>query len=92
MPVYDYTCDRCKTVWEATTTRDTRDRVFFDCGKRARMLPCAPAVHLFPEGVFEHIGPDPVYVHDKAHLKRLTKRYKCHAPGLLDGGDYGKEI
>lgn len=92
MPMYDYACDKCETIWEEFATREERDDVICECGKKAKMMLCAPAIHLFPEGVFEHIGPDPIYVHDKAHLKRLTKQYECHAPGLLDGGDYGKEI
>lgn len=50
------------------------------------------AFHKFPEGVFRDITPDEVWVNDKPHLKRLLKEHGAYAPGLLDGGDYGREI
>ena len=47
-------------------------------------------VHLFPEGVFEHIAFDPVYVNDKRHLRDLSREHDFYAPGLLDGGPRGE--
>lgn len=52
----------------------------------------APNVHAFPAGVYEHIGKDPIYIGSKDQLKDACKQNDCFAPGILDGGNYGREI
>lgn len=42
-----------------------------------RNEPKAPAIHIFKEGFYEHIAPEPIYVKSKKQLREETRSRGC---------------
>lgn len=85
MPLYDYKCIRCGKEFEKFASIADRKNVSSPCCHLvAEQIIKPPSVHIFPEGPWEHISRDPIYVNDKRHLKDLCKEHNVYAPGVLD--------
>ena len=86
MPIYDYRCKECNKEFEELATIAQRNLVKSPCCDSSTMIviKSGASYHRFPEGMFEHITENPIWVNDKPHLKQLCKEHGCHAVGLLD--------
>lgn len=86
MPMYNYHCEGC--IFDFEYFQLMEDRHTANCPSCETLceqgISTPPAYHAFPEGVFEHIAAEPIYVNDKNQLKDECKRHGVHAPGLLD--------
>lgn len=85
MPIYNYYCKSCDKTFEETNSMDDRAlAICAKCGKVAKQAPSSPRFIPFPEGVFEHIGPDPLYISDKRQLRGALDEHGAYAPNILD--------
>ena len=85
MPMYDYECKNCGKDFEMFAKIADRKKVKSPCCNSAgEQLITGTSYHPFPEGFWEHIANEPIYVNDKPHLKRLCEEHGCHATGMLD--------
>ena len=88
MPLYDLECTKCAHEFEDFVKMDERGDVPCpECGSETVVVihKNGSAVQLFPEGWFEHIAKEPMYISDKKQLKQACEDNGCYAPGLLDG-------
>jgi len=89
MPLYDYTCKDCGCHFEWMSLIKDRNRVRcinVKCRSKNVTLDItkAPSLSFFPEGEFEHIAKDPIYISSKRQLKEECEKHDCYAPGILD--------
>lgn len=85
MPLYNYHCVSCKVTFEQFSLMADREScACLSCGEVAKQAPSAPQFHRFPEGVFEHIAADPLYISDKRQLRGACDEHQVYAPNLLD--------
>ena len=84
--LYSYKCKECGEGFEEYATIAQRRLTKSPCCDSPSEIVITGGVsyHRFPEGLFEHIAQEPIYVNDKPHLKRLCREHGCHAVGLLD--------
>ena len=88
MPLYDYDCEDCGHEFEEFEIIKYRNNIKCKRCKgscKINITRSKQSIHIFPEGVWEHIAIDPVYVNDKKHLKQLCKQHGVYATGVLDG-------
>lgn len=85
MILYDYECKNCRKEFEALSTiADRRKTKSPCCDSASTVIIKGTSYHPFPEGFWEHIAAEPIYVHDKPHLKRLCQEHGVNATGMLD--------
>ena len=87
LPRYDYYCAGCDVEFEQFTTIEDRNLVKHSCGESAkkRLNPVLQA-HLFREAIYEHIGPEPLYISNKRDLHEACKRNEKLST-FYEGGD-----
>jgi len=77
MPLYDYGCRECEAEWENMNfVAHRNDEVCPECG--------CPTTYIrlgvirkqiqFPEGVWEHLGPEPLEINSKRQLREEVKK------------------
>ena len=74
MPLYDYKCVLCETVFEELHPVDVNEITCHQCGCEARRQVSAPRVHLFPEGWADNMDTKPVYIKNKKQLRAECKK------------------
>lgn len=84
MPMYNYNCDCGHEFEDFNKIVDRETTECEKCGGVAKQGISTPAVQSFNLGVFEHIGPEPIYVKRKSQLKALCRQYECYAKGALN--------
>ena len=85
MPMYNYHCEVCEFDFEYMQKMDDRHEANCpSCGEKCKQGLSAPRFIPFPEGVFEHIGPEPLYISDKRQLRGALDEHGAYAPNLLD--------
>lgn len=84
MPLYDYECKVCGKTFEALSCISDRRSVLCDCGGGCRLLISKPNFHPFPEGPWEHLDVEPVYISSKKQLKRECDKRGLSSVYLMD--------
>lgn len=75
MPMYDYRCDKCQTIFEAVRPYEKREFCTCECGSIAVInWSFMPRPTFFPSGRWETLSWDPVEVRSKRHLRELIKK------------------
>lgn len=55
-----------------------------NCGQHVRkQIERSPAIHVFPTGYWEHIGPDPIKIKNRQQLKDVCQEHGVRA-NILD--------
>jgi len=77
MPLYDYKCSGCHSVFETIQKMDAVTISCEVCGSVAKRQIGVGRYHAFPEGWSQNMGTEPVYIKSKKHLKK-----ECDKRGL----------
>ena len=71
MPTYTYKCLSCGHEFDVTRPmKDSGKKTYCKCGAFADKRFDVVRTHVFEKRVFEHLGPEPVYIESKKQLKR----------------------
>lgn len=90
MPFYTYKCkdQKCDHEFETINSIANRENQTCEkCGSECNVLISRPRYRghvTFEPGYFEHLDHEPVYINDRAHLKRECLARGKWAPGVLD--------
>jgi len=77
MPLYDYKCSGCHSVFETIQKMDAILIPCEACGGPAKRQIGVGRYHPFPEGWADNMDTKPVYIKSKKHL-----REECNKRGL----------
>ena len=82
MILYDFKCASCGNEWEGLENPNELKHV--KCGKcggtgEIQIGGNRNQVKLFPEGFFEDIAPEPIYIRSRAQLREECKKHGCYA-------------
>lgn len=81
MPLYDYKCEFCGSIFEALRLVALRETAKCpNCKGEGKKQVSIPNVILFHKGWYENIGPDPIYIDS---FKQLGKECKKHGSGSV---------
>lgn len=85
MPLYDYKCE-CGKEFEALRTIDECESAPCECGKTASRTFSTRAAryHAFPEGWWDTLDVEPVYIKNKRQLKEECAKRGLSSVYLLD--------
>lgn len=84
MPLYDFKCEVCETVFERIVKFEERLDVKCECGGGTKVLIVPHRYIPFKEGWYEHIDKKPIYITSKKQLNR-----ECESRGLTS--IYGRD-
>lgn len=85
MPTYLVHCKSCNLDEEHFVSIAERHNIEMSCGHVGELrITSAAKYHPFPEGWWEHLGPEPVYVSSKKQLKRECEERGLYSRYLLD--------
>ena len=87
MPLYPYFCPNCNHEWEAVHKMEERlEERCPICGDKARIHfgRLKPSPHFFPEGWWEDLDVEPIYISSKRQLKEECKKRGLQSRYLLD--------
>jgi putative FmdB family regulatory protein len=89
MILYDFKCVACHHIFEdLRPIDDNKESVCPKCGNRAeRQYFIRHRYKDFAEGVWHDIGPEPIYIRSRRHLKEECKKHNCYA--MLNDGIRG---
>jgi len=74
MPIYDIKCQRCETLMRDIVQASDEPQPTCACGGRfERVWMAASKVHIFHEGLYEHLAPDPIHFSSRQKLKSYCK-------------------
>jgi len=94
MPLYEYRCNNCGEEFEGFRT--IAERYNIACPKCNTPRPeillggNRQQVRLFPEGWFEHIAPEPIYISSRRQLREECEKHNCYSKYL--DGYFGKKF
>lgn len=77
MPSYDVKCNSCDKEFEEFTSIDARMDIKCTCGGATTQVfnhGRSPKPVIFREGVYDHIGPNPIHISSKKQLLDECKK------------------
>jgi len=82
MPLYVYNCTRCDEQFEDFSSIADRGLMLCKaCGGETRIVPGIGKnkTIVFPGGLWEHIGPEPLEINSRGQLREACKKNGCYA-------------
>lgn len=87
MPLYDYKCVKCQTLFESLQKiADRQTAVCPRCGYIGTLQMSTFADHTFKPFWHEDFTDTPVLVQSKSHYKDLCKKHGVYAPHVFGQG------
>jgi DNA-directed RNA polymerase subunit RPC12/RpoP len=89
MILSDYRCESCQHEFEDVRIQEERRFSFCPlCNNKAtQLLGTRHKYRNFVEGWWEHIADQPIYIHNRRHLREVCRQHDCYA--RLDDGYLG---
>lgn len=89
MPMHDFKCLSCQKEFEAFQEISSLQvsPICSHCGGETVKLWCKKSsqVHLFPEGFWEDIASEPIYISSRRQLRRECEKHEVYSK-YLEGG------
>lgn len=87
MPLYDYRCQSCHFEFDAFSPMEARHSMACQLcnGPTEIVFKKAPALAIFQAGVWEDLGPEPIYIDSAQQLRDEAARRDATIP-LLENG------
>lgn len=74
MPLYKVKCEKCGKVFEEVAKVDDRYGIKCECGGDTKIQICPTVFHIFEPFDHPNLGPKPVHIKSKQHLKDESKK------------------
>ena len=74
MPNYKVKCDECDKIFEEISTVAKRYDIKCECGGSTKIMICPTVFHMFEPFDHPNLGPKPVHIKSKQHLKEESKK------------------